>query len=95
MKGSFCPTPSNLKGGGGALCPTFEEKGDCVRGAFAGGGAYVCSPEKWPRKLASLKFEGTEKWPPYFFFGCPNVYTSLILLNSALHSSHKDYMNDS
>ena len=40
-----------------------------------------------------MKYEGTEKWPPDFFG--PNIYTSLILLNSALYSSHYDYMNDS
>ena len=45
--------------------------------------------EKWPpRKLASLKFVGVENWPPLVIFSGPNVYTSLILLNSALHSSH-------
>ena len=46
--------------------------------------------EKWPpRKLASLKFfEGVENWPPLAIFSGPNVYTSLILFNSALHSSH-------
>ena len=45
--------------------------------------------EKWPpRKLASLKFVGVENWPPLVIFRGPNVYTSLILLNSALHSSN-------
>ena len=41
-----------------------------------------------PRKLASLKFVRVENWPPLVIFSGPNVYTSLILLNSALHSSH-------
>ena len=48
-----------------------------------------------PRKMASWKNGLLENWPPLIFFDGPNVYTSLILLNSALHSSDKDFMNDS
>ena len=47
-----------------------------------------------PRKLASLKFVGLENWLPLSFLGGPNVYTSFILLNSALHNSNWDYMDE-
>ena len=40
--------------------------------------------ENWPpRKLASLKFEGMEKWP-HDFFGDPNVLVLFIYSSSLI-----------
>ena len=40
--------------------------------------------ENWPPRY----LWGVENWPPLVIYSGPNVYTSLILLKSALHSSH-------